>query len=242
MQLKLLWDLQELDLAIIAVKKRIEEAPWFSGIGEVKARIIELKEEFSEIEELLRKNQKKLKQFEMQTQKIVDDRKELSDNLYGGKISNVKELEQMQRKMDLLAVEKQKTEDEILVLMEAVEEGEAALSSLEKDLKKNEEDLQDKEKQLLLNLEEYENELSRLANESETLVRKIEEKYMNKYRLLAKKNQGRALARVVDGICSGCRVFISSGLSGHLYNPDAMVYCENCGRLLVKIDEIDDPQ
>lgn len=237
MQLKLLWELQQLDLAILSVLRKIDEAPWYSGVGELKGRLSELNSDLTEIEKALDNNRKQLRQLEMKVQKIVDDRKALSDELYGGKISNVKELEQMQRKMELLTAEQQKNEDKILVLMETVEELETNLAMLEQDIKEKNKELQEKEKQLSSDLEEFEQELSRLKSESERLVRQVDNKYLNKYKILAEKNQGRALARVVDGICSGCRVFISSGLGGHLYNPDAMVYCENCGRLLVKIDD-----
>ena len=32
-------------------------------------------------------------------------------------------------------------------------------------------------------------------------------------------------------------VFISSAQRGFLYDPEALVYCENCGRLLVRFTE-----
>jgi len=231
MQLKLLWELQQLDLAILSFIKKIDEAPWYSGVGELKGKLIELRNDLTEIGKALDDNRKQLRQLEMKVQKIVDDRKVLSDELYGGKVSNVKELEQMQRKLELLTVEQQKNEDKILFLMETVEEWETKLAILEQEIMETDKELQNKEQQLSYDFEEFEKELSLLRSERETLVRQIDNKYLNKYKILAEKNQGRALARVVDGICSGCRVFISSGLGGHLYNPDAMVYCENCGRL-----------
>ena len=141
-QLKLLWDLQELDLSISNLQQKLEEAPLISGVQETTDKLNELAIEITERELRLKEDRKTLKQLEMKTQKIVDDRKELSDNLYGGKITNVKELEQMQRKFDLLAAEKQKTEDSILVLMETVEDQEAALNEIDAEHTKNEQDLQ----------------------------------------------------------------------------------------------------
>jgi len=237
MQLKLLWELQELDLSISALVRKKEEAPLLSGIQETTEMLDELEKEINEKEGRLKEDQKELKRLEMKAQKIVDDRKELSDNLYGGKITNVKELEQMQRKLDLLAAEKQKTEDGILGLMESVEEQEAfhKEACTERDSRKQE--LHDKEERLALETKNYCAEISRLEDERKRLAGEIEPKYLTKYDILAKKHQGRPIARVSDDICGGCRVFISSGLRGHLYNPGAMVYCENCGRLLVKFDD-----
>lgn len=237
MQLKLLWDLQELDLSISALQLMLEEAPLLSGVQETIEKLDRLKDRISELESRLKEDHKTLRQLEMKAQKIVDDRKELSDNLYGGKITNVKELEQMQRKLDLLAAEKQKTEDSILILMESVEDQEAVLKEIVVENEKSEQELQEKENRLSSDTSGYNENLSRLENDRERLLAGIEPKYLAKYNILAQKHQGRPLARVVDDICGGCRVFISSALRGHLYNPGAMVYCENCGRLLVKFDD-----
>ncbi|MGM0688336.1 MAG: zinc ribbon domain-containing protein [Bacillota bacterium] len=236
MQLQLLWDLQELDLAISTVKKRFEDAPLQSGVDQAAERLKELNNQLSEAELRFKEDRKALRSLEMNTQKIVDDRKELSENMYGGKVSNIKELEQMQRKMDLLAAEKKKLEDNILNLMESIEEQEASLEQISAELNHSKQDLEGKEKQLADELLQLERELARLKEERDNIAGKIEAKYMNKYVMLAEKNQGQALARVVEDLCSGCRVYISSGLRGKLYNPGAMVYCENCGRLLVKLD------
>jgi len=236
MQLQLLWDLQELDLAISNVKQGIEEAPLQSGVDQVAERLEELNNQLSEDEIRLKGERKTLRTLEMNVQKLVDDRKELSENMYGGKVSNVKELEQMQRKMELLAVEKKKLEDSILNLMESIEDKEALLDQATAELNHSKQDLEGKEKRLADEMLQLERELARLEEERNNIAGKIEAKYIDKYVMLAEKNQGQALARVVEDLCSGCRVYISSGLRGKLYNPGAMVYCENCGRLLVKLD------
>ncbi len=236
MQLKLLWDLQEIDLSIRALEQKIEEAPALSGVKELAEEFEALKRELSEKESLLKDNSKTLKSLEMRAQKIVDDRKELSDTMYGGTVSSIKELEQMQRKMELLAADKKKTEDDILILMESIEEQEGLLEKKVAELDKCKQELENKEATLAEDLDRFKSELASLKEARAKLVEKIETKYINKYNMLAEKHQGEALAKVEDDICGGCRVFISSAHRGHLYNPGAMVYCENCGRLLVRLD------
>ncbi len=235
MQLKLLWDLQELDLAIRATEQQIEEAPALSGVDEALTRLEELKQLLTDKELLFKEDQKKLKNLEMRTQKIVEDRKNLKENMYDGTVSSVKELEQMQRKMELLAEEKNGLEEEILILMESLEEQESSLEQLKKEVESAAEDLREKETMLKEKLARLEDELKSLQEKRSRHVKGIEPKFLDRYNLLAEKHNGQPLARVEDEICGGCRVFISSALRGHLYNPEAMVYCENCGRLLVKL-------
>ncbi len=234
MQLKLLWDLQELDLGIRATEQQIEEAPALSGVDEALARLEELKQSLTDKELLFKEDQKKLKNLEMRTLKIVEDRKNLKENMYDGTVSSVKELEQMQRKMELLAEEKNGLEEEILILMESLEEQESSLEQLKKAVESASEDLKEKETMLEKNLARLEEELKGLQEKRSQHVKEIEPRFLDRYNLLAEKHNGQPLARVEDEICGGCRVFISSALRGHLYNPEAMVYCENCGRLLVK--------
>ncbi len=234
MQLKLLWDLQELDLEIRATEQQIEEAPALSGVDESLTRLEELKQSLTEKELLFKEDQKKLKNLEMRTQKIVDDRENLKENMYDGTVSSVKELEQMQRKMELLAEEKNRLEEEILILMESLEEQESSLEQLKKEVEGASGDLREKEAMLEKKLARLEEELKDLQEKRSLLAEKVEPKFLDRYNLLAEKHKGQPLARVEDEICGGCRVFISSALRGHLYNPEAMVYCENCGRLLVK--------
>ncbi len=236
MQLKLLWDLQELDLEIGAIVKQIEETPALSGVDEVSARLEELRQEISKKEENYKEDQKKLKALEMRTQKIVDDRKNLKENMYDGTVTSIKELEQMQRKMELLAEEKLGLEEDILILMESVEEQELSLEQIKAEFARTDQELKEKEQMLEKNLAHMEEKLKELKEKRSRHIEGILPKLLDRYNMLAEKHQGQPLARVEDEICGGCRVFISSALRGHLYNPEAMVYCENCGRLLVKVE------
>jgi uncharacterized protein len=236
-QLKLLWELQELDLSIRKLDQKIENAPLQSGVDETEQEVEEEKNTLGELENQLKADRKTMRQLEMDTQKIDDDRKELTDNLYSGKVTNVKELEQMHRKLDLLAAEKKKLEDKIIVLMESIEEQEKAIADLDSKLQGSVRELEKKKNTLVTDLERFKAERVELEAKRNLQADKIEPKYMSKYNILAGKNQGKALAMVTNDLCGGCKVFISSGLSGRLYNQDAMVYCENCGRLLVRFDD-----
>ena len=237
MQLRLLWDLQEIDLSIQNIRKDIEEASIKLGLQEKAEELAAQQDEKAEKEANLKVDQKALRDLEMKILKIVDDRKELYENMYSGKGGNVKELEQKQRRLDQFDAEKKDLEDTVLILMESVEEQEQALEASKSALDKSAEALKKCEKRLEENLSELNSRLSGLEQKRLEKTGEIDHKLLEKYRILAEKHQGRPLARVDNDICGGCRVFISGAIRGHLYNPDAMVYCENCGRLLVTIEE-----
>jgi hypothetical protein len=236
MQLKLLWDLQQLDVAINSLNKRIEEAPPKSGVSETEEKLEQVKIEHDEKNLKLKADRKILKDTEMHIQKIVDDRKELNANMYEGK-GAAKELEQMLKKMDLLAEEKKKLEDVTITLMESVEEQEESLNVITSELRELETSLAALKKKLDTELAQYNAELAELEQQRSLKAGEVEPKELERYTMLLQKHQGRALAMVENDTCGACRVFISSALRAKLYNPDAIVYCENCGRLLIKMDD-----
>jgi len=237
MQLKLLWELQQLDSTIIALKLSIEEAPEKSGVDKARAEVEMIEEELADSKEQHKNERKTLKDLEMHVQKLVDQRNEINDGLYSGKTTSAKELEQMQRKMDLLADEKKKYEDQLLVVMEQMEEREERIKDLEKSLSEKSKILAEGKEKLAAVINNLQGELSKVEENRRVKAESVEIKNLNRYNLLAEKHHGRPLALVDNEICGGCRVYISSAQRGRLYNPGALVYCENCGRLLVKLDE-----
>lgn len=48
--------------------------------------------------------------------------------------------------------------------------------------------------------------------------------------------QGIFLAPVVNSVCFGCRMTIPAGLMVQLVKGNELVYCEDCGRILRKVD------
>jgi predicted nucleic acid-binding Zn-ribbon protein len=238
MQLKLLWELQKMDLTIASMRRTIEEAPGNSGIDQNSENLTLLKDKLSALQITFKEDRKKQRDLEMKIQKIVDDRKELYDGMYSGKTS-AKELEQMQKKMEMLSEEKKKLEDQLITLMESVEELEDSISTINNEVKEADLELHKKQKKLEAELAQYNEELAALESIREKKAVDIEPQFLQRYEVLAAKHGGQALALVENNICGGCRVFISSGLYGRLYKQDALVYCENCGRLLFKLE---DPQ
>ncbi len=237
MQLKLLWDIQEIDLSIRGIEGDIINAPLKSGRQEKAEALDALKVERDADEANLKAKQKKLRELEMKTQKAIDDRKQLYEKMYSGKAVNVKELEQQQYRLDQLDSERKMLEDQIIDLLESIEEQEEQLGFLCNRLSRDLADLESTEANLAAELVLLEGKLAELEGRRLIKASEIDSKYLEKYHILAEKHQGRPLARVDNNICGGCRVFISGALRGRLYNPDAMVYCENCGRLLVIIED-----
>jgi len=234
MQLEWMWELQELDLSIAALSGEMEESPLHQEARAAAAELAALKEALAQAEESLRELRKKLRSLEMSIQKITSDREELRRKMYGGAVASARELEQMEKKLTSLAKDQESREDEALELMETIEKMDQERNELSRRAGAQEEVLAAKEEQLETALARLRADLEELQEQRGAVEAKLEPQFLERYRIMAQRHQGRGLATVEGDICGGCGVFISAKQKGLLYNPRAMVYCESCGRLLVK--------
>lgn len=240
MQLELLWNLQELDLSINRLTEEIENTPLLEETREAREIMERLEQEMDREQNKMKEQRRRLKSLELDLQKVSANREALRKKLYGGAVGNIKELETMEKKLSLVEKEQLAIEEVTLGQMESIEELESGLKSMADRIKDHQSLLHDKERQLDAELARLRETLARLGEEREALAGRIEPRYLERYRILCQRHQGRGLARMADDICEGCRVFISSAQRGFLYNPDSIVYCESCGRLLVKLDRQND--
>ena len=237
MQLSLMWDLQELDCSIAALSGEIEKLPLRRTVQETEDELETLKASLALEEGSLQEQRKRLKGLEMTIMKLSADREALRRKLYGGEVGNVRELEQMEKKLELLEKDKNSREEEALVLMESVEELEMKSGDLSRRIGDLDLAAAEQQRQLKTEISRQQEELAQLQEKREALETKLEPQYLERYRTMSQRHHGRGLALVEGDICGGCRVYISSKQQGLLYNPGLMVYCENCGRLLVKIEQ-----
>ncbi|HOA36036.1 MAG TPA: hypothetical protein PKV91_06905 [Bacillota bacterium] len=237
MSLKLLWQLQELDLAIEELELEIENNPLRQEVDSAEEQLGNVEEALSGTEQDLKEQRKKLKRGELDLEAISSEHEALHQRLYSGEVKNIKELEQMEIKLRSVKQKQEELEEELLGLMEAIEEQERRAADLAGQQKEISAELQQRRQRLDEELARLGNDMEKLQEQRKELVSQIEPQYLERYRELSRRFQGQALARVINDICQGCSVFISSAQRGHLYDPRAMVYCESCGRLLIRFSE-----
>ena len=75
-----------------------------------------------------------------------------------------------------------------------------------------------------------------LASRAE-LVKTIEPRLLATFEQVAKGRKGIGIARVVDGLCSACRVRLRPHLYNQLRAGDQIIQCESCVRILYYVPE-----
>lgn len=233
-QLELLWHLQQIDLEIEELEKKLacnpQEARVEAARQELDGQVVSRKK----LVEKMKETKRQQKRLELDLHQVTTKRNGLRDKLYSGTVANVRELETLEKKLGLVEKKQGVLEDSIIAFMESTEESEEQLQEEERQVCSREQVLVEQERILEETTKELKTELEQMRGKRKAAETRVENRFLEIYTLQSNRHHGQGIARVINDNCEGCRVFISSAQRGLLYNPRAMVYCENCGRLLVR--------
>jgi hypothetical protein len=204
----------------IALEDNLELLEW-------EKKLTALKEEM-----LQAKNKLRSAEFETQGQRIKIEQTEAA--LYGGKVRNPKELQDLQHetaalKRFLVTLEERQFEA-MLVEEDASGQFEAASREHEDFLSADARRIQE----LNLENEKILKDLARSEQERQAAASSIETRDLDLYDQLRLKRKGIAVSRVVDRACSACGSTLSAALLSASHSPNELNLCDRCGRILYK--------
>ena len=224
---KQLNQLQEVDLEIESNELALAQIT--SQLGESQAVVksrTKLKSEQQHLEELGQQQHS----AEWEIEDIVNKLTTAEEQLYSGRIKNPKELANLQHEVDGLRTRRNQLEDKALEIMDQVELSTASVATLSNELKTLETDWHSQQQQLLANMEQLKTTLADLERKRQLLSAKIDPQAIEFYQEL-KKQKGRAVAKVEQGICRGCRILLPT-TELQRARGDSLVQCSSCGRIL----------
>lgn len=228
-QLHLLYHLQETDHEITAKKQRLREV-LLAQKG--NPALDQARQRRAESEEMLGDARARQKDLELQLAQIVDKRRRSSDRLYSGKVTNPKELSDLQHEIDSLARRRSDLEDEVLEAMLEAETAQEQDAAARDYLAEVEEEWAQQKEALAAEQDQLANRLNTLIEKRQQQAARIEPKFLTAYDSTRQKRGGVAMAVVQDGSCQVCSVRISSSKVS-LAQTGALARCGSCDRILV---------
>ena len=232
-QLKFLWELQEIETEISRKDKELQSLSSVSEYQQGKKDYQIFQEDLEKREEKLALGKKDLKRMEMELLTVTSELKELTDKLYSGEIHSAKELESLEKKVQSKQKEKADLEDGMLTLMESLESSEHEIIKLRKDEEEKKGILQQANSRARSDVKKVQNELEQFREKQEELLKKIDDKMLKKYQGLSVRLQGKCVSLVEKGFCGICNVSLPSSFRARILTPGELVFCENCGCILV---------
>ena len=226
-----LYRLQTLDTQRQIITKRLAQIESILNADEiVRARL----QEKTQAEANLMEKQKHANQIAAEN---TEKRLKLELNqvqLFGGKIRNPKDLQDLQAEAEALKRVLKKLEDAQFEALMAQEAAQKALLDAETayqaavNQKASENSLLAGERTTLLA------EAGKLNSQREALTQTLPEEIVQQYESLLKTKAGKAVATVVDDGCEACGVELSPRDIQSARSSTTLLRCKTCGRILYK--------
>jgi predicted nucleic acid-binding Zn-ribbon protein len=224
-----LYRLQQIDAQLDRATARLDQIE--IALNEDKAiqragRLVE------KAEERLLKTTKNLKQSEQDVQAQKTKIEQTEASLYGGRIRNPKELQDLESESAALKRYLNVLEDRQLEGMLAVDEAEQEFESAQQELNEVLEEKSGLNAELSEEKAALLKEVARLQAERDAAANGIPPDDLQLYGSLRIQRNGVAVARVTDRACAACGSTLSAALLQSARYPNQITRCASCGRIL----------
>lgn len=224
---KQLYQLQELDIEIEQEEQTLNQKVGQLGereaLDNVQSRLASEKEQLDELKHQHRS-------AEAEVDDLLSKITATEEQLYGGKITNPKELSSLQHEVMIMKDKIDQLENRALEKIDQVEAAENGVVSTTDELKKMEEEWHQQQRQLSSDIEQLKASLVDLRQKRQRLSEQIEPMAVTLYEKIRQQKK-QAVAKVEQGICCACRISLSASILQKARSGQP-VQCGTCGRIL----------
>jgi predicted nucleic acid-binding Zn-ribbon protein len=172
----------------------------------------------------------KLSESEFEKQRLKIEQTEAS--LYGGRVHNPKELQDLQKDAASLKRHLETLEERELESMLALESAEKDLEAARTRLERLRLHLQEQNLGLTRESESLRRDLERLRSEREAIVTDIANQALSTYEQLRERKRGLAITTIADNACEACGTTLTASQQQTARSASQLFYCPTCGRIL----------
>lgn len=225
----LLYRLQTIDLEISNGKRRQEEVE--AGLGESE-ELRQARRALQKAADELNRWRTTLRDLELEAKSLTAKITSVEERLYGGRVTNPKELANLQNEVSYLKRRRNELEDRQLEAMVKVEEHEAEVDSKKASLAQIEAEWTQTQKRLAEERSELEERLAHLKKERVEVEGMIGAEDLALYRELCSRKGGQAVALLKGGVCQACRVTLPTSQVQQARSGNSLSFCSSCQRIL----------
>jgi len=222
-----LFELQELDTEIENGEQDLALKTGQLGDRQV---LVEAQDRLSSAEQHLNELKKQHRSAEQDLDSLLAKIAAAEGELYGGKVTNPKELSNLQYEVTTLKAKSDEIENTTLEIIERVEAAEEAVTTATDEYKHIEEEWQQFQQQLTMDIEKLTANLADLKQQRTQLSEQIEPFAVALYERIRQQKK-QAVAKVEQGICRACRISLSASALQRARSGQP-VQCGTCGRIL----------
>lgn len=216
-----------------------------SAIHTAEGRIAEIEQELAKDEALISAQQaaKKARQkvdakskvLKRAEREVKDQERKIKENqkkLYGGNVTNPKELEDLQLESESLQRYLETLEERQLEAMLELDQAEKAYKEAQNNLQKIKDQRRALHKELSQERTALQNDIKSLLEDRQNKVQGIDDADLQHYQDLRDKLGGIAVARINNESCSACGTRVPSAIYQKARSPSQITHCKTCNRIL----------
>lgn len=173
-----------------------------------------------------------LKQSEADGEKQQIKIQQTEASLYGGKVHNPKELQDLQKEVASLKRHLETLEERELEAMMAAETAEQELQDAKTNLQRVQSQLNEQHKDLKHESETLRKQLERRQAERQAVVTDIAGQALTIYDQLRKQKRGLAITTIADNSCAACGTTLTASQQQSARSTGQLFHCPTCGRIL----------
>jgi uncharacterized protein len=231
-----LLDLQDLDLQLDQVAHKRKSLPEHQALAELAAEKSVVDRELVTADTEVSDLQREQKKADSDVEQVRQRKTRNQQRLDSGQVTSPKDLENLQHEIGSLDRRISDLEDAELEVMEKLEAAEA----VQADLRSRAEAFAGRQAELETSrdaaIKELDEQRAQLGDKRSTVAAELPDALVTQYQRLREHNGGIGAAPLVGKRCMGCRMELApSDLNAiKAAAPDAVLRCEECGRILVR--------
>lgn len=233
--LKLL-DIQELDTRLDQISHKLKNLPEQISAEKLRAQYDQLKylevaavTEVADRELEVKKAENDVEQVRIRFQKDTE-------LLESGKITDSKQLTELQHEIDSLKRRQALLEDDEIAILQLLEDSQNNLVKVRADLELVKNELQAAEEALTIAVAELEAEREKISHERIAESKSVPSELLSIYEKVRADNRGIGASKFESGQCDGCRIQFSSADMNKFRTAveGELLRCDECRAILVK--------
>jgi predicted nucleic acid-binding Zn-ribbon protein len=226
--LKLLWELQKIDLTLKRIKEEKDRFPKEMKKLDERQNIEKekIQKEREKIESLEKERRQKERNLNTEQEKI----KRAEGRMF--EVKTNKEYQAILNEVEAIKEVTSREEEEILQILEEIDELKQDLSKREKEVTTTLEKIEREKKKIQEKMDQGDGLWKEQKEQREILSKQLESGLFKLYNTLKEKRQGIGVVDAKHETCQGCFVNIPPQMFIEVQKNNALTRCPNCNRIL----------
>ena len=224
-----LYRLQQVDSQIDAIRARQN---WIHETLQNDVKLQAATQALSAADNKYKDAARALKQTETDVEKQRIKIEQMESSLYGGRVQNPKELQDLQKDIVSLKKHLETLEERQLEAMLIAETVEQEFQSAKSELEQTQSNLKEQNRDLSKENEALEKDLERLEHERNAILSDLESPAVTTYDQIRKQRRGIAVTTISDSACAACGTTLTLSLQQSARSASQLFTCPTCGRIL----------